>query len=251
MPGPLTDLELLAIEAEMSLDERGQLPGTCGVQISVARDGQLLFIGSDVPDALVPALTNAFKRSGQAPGPDREPPALTVCRAILETACTPLAAHASVYYVFQPDVRAETPAAVLRSDSPSVELLRRLNPGNWPPASWDRLLDGARGPWAMAMVDERVVSICHTPRPLAEKAAECGVWTHPDYRGRGYAVAVTAAWADILRSSGRILFYSTQSDNRASQRVAARLGLRTIGWTWNLATAQPPPEPHPLNRRTS
>jgi len=51
----LTDLELLTIEAEMSMDGRGRLPGNCGVQISVARDGHLLFIGSEVPDSLVPS----------------------------------------------------------------------------------------------------------------------------------------------------------------------------------------------------
>ena len=251
MPQSLTDLELFTIEAEMSLDDRDRLPGTCGVQISVARAGHLLFIGSLVPDALVPALIDAFERSARAPGPDQEPPALAACRAILEPACAPLATHASLYYVFEPHVRAQTPASMVRSDASSVEFLRHLNPGNWKPESWDQLLAGARGPWAMAVVSERVASICHTPRPLTARAAECGVWTHPDHRGRGYAAAVAAAWADILRPSGRILFYSTQADNRSSQRVAARLGLRNIGWTWNLATAQPRAEPHPLNRRSS
>jgi RimJ/RimL family protein N-acetyltransferase len=234
----LSDLELLTIEAEMSMDDRGRLPGNCGVQISVARDGQLLFIGSEVPDPLVPVLIDAFERSARAPGPDQEPPALAACRTILEPVCSPLSFHASLYYVIEPPVRAETPASIVRSDAPPIDRLRHLNPGNWRPESWDQLLDGLRGPWAMALVDERVVSICHTPRPLTERAAECGVWTHPDYRGRGYAAAVTATWADILRPSGRILFYSTNSQNRSSQRVAARLGLRNIGWTWNLARSE-------------
>jgi RimJ/RimL family protein N-acetyltransferase len=248
---PLTDLELLTIEAEMSMDDRGRLAGNCGVQISVARDGQLLCIGSEVPDTLVPVLIDAFERSARAPAPDQEPPALAACRTILEPACSPLSSHASLYYVIDPHVRAETPAPVVRSDGPSIERLRHRNPGNWRPESWDQLLDGARGPWAMALVNERVVSICHTPRPLTERAAECGVWTHPDHRGRGYAAAVTATWADILRPSGRILFYSTNSQNRSSQRVTARLGLRHIGWTWNLARSERRAQPHPRNRRSS
>ena len=87
----------------------------------------------------------------------------------------------------------------------------------------------------MATVDGRAVSICHTPSHLTERGAECGVWTHPDFRGQRHAPAVTAAWASVLAPSGRYLFYSTEADNRSSQRVAARLGLRLIGWSWNLA----------------
>lgn len=248
--GSLTDLDLLTIEAGMSTDDGGRLPGNCGVQISVARDGQLLFIGSEVPDTLVPVLIDTFERSARTPAPDQEPPALAACRTILEPACSPLSLHVSVYYVIDSHVQAETLASIVRSDAAPIERLRRLNPGNWRPESWDQLLDGIPGPWAMALIDERVVSICHTPRPLTEQAAECGVWTHPDYRGRGYAAAVTATWASILRPSGRILFYSTDSENRSSQRVAARLGLRNIGWTWNLARSEQRAQPHPLNRRS-
>ena len=46
---------------------------------------------------------------------------------------------------------------------------------------------------------------------------------------------LTAAWAALTRPSGRHLFYSTSGENVSSQRVAARLGLRPIGWLWQLA----------------
>jgi len=250
---PLTDLELLKIEAERSMDDRYRLSGTCGVKISSTRDGQLLFVGSEVPDTFVPALIDAVDRSPLAPAPDREPPALAACREILEPACAPLSVNAGPTYLIEPHVRAERRTGIARSDGFPSERLRHLNPGNWEPDEWDDLLDGALGPWAMAVAEGRVVSICHTPRSMTKQAAECGVWTHPDYRGRGYAAEVTATWADILRASGRCLFYSTDAQNVSSQRVAARLRLRLIGWTWNLARADPGQRDnrHPLSRRSS
>jgi RimJ/RimL family protein N-acetyltransferase len=114
------------------------------------------------------------------------------------------------------------------------DVLRNANPGNWHPVEWDELLDGRLGPWTMALEGELVVSICHTPRPLTTRAAECGVWTHPAFRGRGYAAAVTSEWAAIMRPSGRYLFYSTDAENLSSQRVARRLNLRRLGWSWHL-----------------
>jgi RimJ/RimL family protein N-acetyltransferase len=123
----------------------------------------------------------------------------------------------------------------VRSDGGNEESLRKANPGNWHPVEWDELLEGRLGPWAMAMDGERVVSICHTPGPLTGRTAECGVWTAPAYRGRGYGAAVTAEWAAIVRPSGRYLFYSTDAENLSSQRLTRRLGLRPLGWTWRLA----------------
>jgi predicted GNAT family acetyltransferase len=123
----------------------------------------------------------------------------------------------------------------VRSDTSSSEPLRHLNPGNWEHDEWNDLLDGTLGPWAMAVAGGRVVSLCHTPLPMTESAAECGVWTHPDARGQGYAAAVTATWADILRPSDRSLFYGTDAQNLSSQHVAVRLRLRLLGWTWSLA----------------
>jgi hypothetical protein len=40
-----------------------------------------------------------------------------------------------------------------------------------------------------------------------------------------------------MRPHGRLLFYCTGVENRSSQRVTERLGLRRIGWIWRL---QPP-----------
>jgi ribosomal protein S18 acetylase RimI-like enzyme len=138
----------------------------------------------------------------------------------------------------------------MRSDSSEAQSLTDLNPGNWANGEWQELLDGVLGPWAIALDDGRMVSVCHTPEPMSDRAAVCGVWTHPDYRGRGHAPVVTAIWADILRPSGRLLFYSTRPENFASQRVAACLQLRSIGRTWNLLRPKPAVanRRHPLSR---
>ena len=53
------------------------------------------------------------------------------------------------------------------------------------------------------------------------------------------AAATAAAWAAILRPTGRALFYNTDASNRSSLQVAERLHLRPIGWTWRLRARDP------------
>lgn len=141
-------------------------------------------------------------------------------------------------------------AAIVRSDAPHPKGLRSCNPGGWHPREWIELLDGSLGPWTMVVDDRRVLSICHTPCPLTARAAEAGVWTAPDARGRGYAAAATVEWAAMLRPSGRALFYATRLDNHSSQRVAQRLNARWLGWVWEVpaAAASRGSNVHPLSR---
>lgn len=127
--------------------------------------------------------------------------------------------------------------AIERSGGSGVDRLRNANPGNWHPIEWDELLRGQLGPWAIATDGDHAISICHTPGPLTERTAECGVWTDPQFRGHGYAAATAVAWVALVRSPRRHLFYSTGADNLSSQRVAQRLRLRELGWTWRLYRA--------------
>ncbi len=89
-------------------------------------------------------------------------------------------------------------------------------------------------PWCAAVVDGEVASVAFAAR-LSEVGAELGLATAPAFRGRGLAAAVTAAWSRLPSLRTRTLFYSTASDNRASQRVAARLGLTLRGTTLRVA----------------
>lgn len=56
-----------------------------------------------------------------------------------------------------------------------------------------------------------------------DKAAELAVEVLPQYRRRGYARQVSAAWANDVMQSGRIAFYSHLHNNTASEALARSL----------------------------
>lgn len=242
------DLELFGIQFEDVLDGRGRTIGAYGVAIVCTADRDALWISTEVPDERAAELTAVFDSAPRSNGAN-EPPALERCRPILERDGRALRRGGGPSYVFPEDTRFASDVHVERSDTSTAAALRGANPGNWHPVEWDELLDGRLGPWAVATEGELVVSICHTARPLTPRGAECGVWTRPGHRGRGYAAAVTAAWAALVRPSGRHLFYCTGVENRSSQRVTERLGLRRIGWIWRLEPPRPPDDAqlHPLS----
>jgi hypothetical protein len=209
--------------------------------IASSSGGNAVAIGTAVPDDLTDALLSAVTA---APPPDdlRAPPAvLEQCRQLLERALGPLelTPASGPSFVIPETVAFHSDVALVRSDAQDVAALRSANPGNWEADEWQHLLDGRLGPWVMATHDGEVISICHTPASSA-RGAEAGVWTRPGFRGQGHAAAVTAAWASLMCPSGRYLFYSTSRMNLSSQRVAARLSLRPIGWRWQLARPRPP-----------
>lgn len=93
-------------------------------------------------------------------------------------------------------------------------------------------------PWAVAVVDGTVASVCETARSTPH-AVEAGVRTYEGHRRRGLAGATTSAWARLVVP--RTSFYSTSFDNHASQRVARRLGSRPLGQWWSVYAAVPEP----------
>lgn len=85
-----------------------------------------------------------------------------------------------------------------------------------------------RGPCFMVTENNMAVSVCFSARS-SDKAAEAGVETLKDYRGKGYAIRVTSAWAQAIRRSRRIPLYSTSWDNYSSLSIARRLSLHLYG----------------------
>lgn len=126
------------------------------------------------------------------------------------------------------------PAYVLPQDLPRGKAVPVTGPALLHPelAPWGPELEG-RWPCFGVMESGLVVSICASAR-LTPEAAEAGVETASEYRGRGHAVAAVAGWAAAVIASGRVAFYSTSHQNLASQAVARKLGAVAFGEDWSL-----------------
>lgn len=246
------DRALLAAEFDLlwERDARGRLRRSGGLQhrqapafvLAVPADGGALLpaFGHEVPDALADELT-ALVAKGRVTATRGEPPrVLPACEALLRRLPGAVTTQNGPSYLVEPPLAFESAWDVRRSSDGTVDDLRDAAPegAGWLPGEWRDLLDGALGPWAMVLEGGRVASVCWSPR-LAPAGAEAGTWTAPSSRGRGYAAAATAAWANEF-PPGALLFYSTEGANRSSQGVAARLGLREIGWMWQLFVGNEP-----------
>ncbi len=109
--------------------------------------------------------------------------------------------------------------------------------GVWPTALADagfRRREDFWDPWVAAQEGDEIAALAFAARRSAT-GAEVGVYTLAAHRGRGLAGAVTAAWSSLPSLRSRALFYSTWSDNHASRRVAAGLGLEPIGVSLSIA----------------
>lgn len=208
----LGDAKLLQLEINTLWDTR--MPHD--LVIGIAEDGYALRFGPRVSDVLAGKVRAAMDGSN----------VLDRCRAVLVGEFGEVAMSSGPSYLIPAGVTFESTETIVQSGSDLI------NPGNWEDDEWLDLIEGRLGPWAMAVRGSQVLAICHTPVASAD-AAEAGVWTHPDFRGQGLAAAVTSEWASII--DGRVLFYSTSSDNLSSQAVAKRLGLRAIGTLWKLS----------------
>jgi RimJ/RimL family protein N-acetyltransferase len=207
-----------------------------------AAGGWRVLPGSTLPDDVRTDVDAAL--AAERPGPA---PSTAVVAAVARASRDGTAprVHGGPVFVFDPSTAEPPPVP------PGVHLVTSEDDGDdtselparsWDAHEWRDLLAGRLGPWA-AVVDDAtgaVASLTHTPKPLLDHAAECGAWTDSDHRGRGLAGLATTAWAALVDAPGRHRFYSVDHRNHASQRVAARLGLRPIGWHW-LVDAQPWP----------
>jgi RimJ/RimL family protein N-acetyltransferase len=241
-----SDVELLAIEIDTlwDRDARGRLfrashrdPDDAPyVVIGSAQSGCTFAVGEQVPDPVAQEIQSILEREPRPRDPMIPPIGTMRCVNLLMPVFGAVEVSSGPSYLIPPGTHFDAPAEILTSDAPASKRtgLNAPEQSDWQEDEWEGLITGKLGPWAMAGVDERVISICHSAR-LSERGAEAGTWTDPSFRGRGYAAAATAAWAALFASSGKTLFYSTDGDNRSSQRVAERLRLPLIGWLWKLA----------------
>lgn len=244
-----SELELLEIEIETlwPIDDRRRLrrtPEQGGplplLAVGVWREERTMAIANDLAETTVTALAEIVKAGVASHDPFVAPSYLSSCVDALAVSHGPVQIAGGPSYIVPPETRSSSGAVIHSEGVGKASALLKVPPASakWEPDEWRLLLAGNLGPWAIATVDGSIVAICHSAR-LAARGAEAGVWTAPAFRGQGHAAAVTAAWANLLRASGRHLFYSTSSTNLASQRVAARLNLRPIGWIWKLLPAGP------------
>ena len=90
-----------------------------------------------------------------------------------------------------------------------------------------------RSPILAIFEDEYAVSVSFCARRSAV-AAEAGLETAANFRGRGLGGQVAAAWARAIWDSGRLPIYSTSWSNTASLAVARKLELSACASNWNL-----------------
>lgn len=137
-----------------------------------------------------------------------------------------------VVYSFPDTLRYEHRMTLVTSGTPEGDsLIAHLNSEGMPPKLVEvGFVDVTHlwPPWCIARHESGIVSIAFAAR-LSMLGAEVGVTTLPEFRGHGFAAAVTAGWASLPSLRDRALFYSTKLTNVSSQRVADRLGLRLLG----------------------
>lgn len=232
---PIHDRELMALRANtlFRYDARGRM--VCSnepdgqpaprVFLGCTADSRVVRFGQTVPDSLAQRVAEAVE--GQ-PMDDRlrvPAPTLTAVREALERHAPVSEESGGPAFRF-PEPIPRAGGAIQVTDS-NLEVVRETFP-------WLITELAAWWPCFAVVHDGAAVSVCFSSR-IGADACEAGVETLAGFRGRGYAAAVTAAWAAAVRRSGRIPLYSTVWDNRASQGVARRLGLIMFGadlaWT--------------------
>jgi hypothetical protein len=248
-PKPISDLELLALDLDASFlmtasgridkvnsPEREPAPRCV---LAGCRTGNLVRLRHDVGEATARDIAALLKDQPPWFDPAAAPPCLPGLIRLLSREAPVATVSRGVIYTLSHGLRSPAPSATLVcGDEPERRtLLERLAREGMPQGAVDA---GFRGvgdfwpPWCAALEGGDIAAVAFAAR-LGASAAEVGVYTLPDYRGRALAAAVTARWSSLAELADRRLFYSTQVTNRSSQRVAERLGLARLGASLALA----------------
>jgi len=231
--GATNDLALLdrQIATLFRLDAAGNLlavneqdePSAPRLFLGRTKAGNRWHLRHDLPDDLRDELARILATEPVAADLAAPPVTATALRAAL-AAQAPLVNEWSGPAWHFPEALpgAEIQATVLTDAAP----LQRTFPG------WARDFATSQ-PGAAILREGEAVAVCCSARTSAG-AAEAGVNTLPEWRGRGYARAVVVAWAGAVQAAGRIPLYSTSWDNAASRGVARRLELRLYAADFHL-----------------
>ena len=73
--------------------------------------------------------------------------------------------------------------------------------------------------------------------------AEIAVFTHPDYRRRGWGRSVVSSMVNYILANGRIPLYTASQSNIASRQLAERVGFTDTGARQTLLQAVLKPQP--------
>jgi len=228
----LTDLELAEIDIAtvFTHDARGRIVANNEPDGDPAprfifgrtREGNSCRVRHDVPEPIAQELEALATAEPVSDDLEAPPVHLDAMLTALRLDHEPAIGHYGPDYRFPGEIPA--PDGVTPITRGNLNLLRRMV-GRMD--ALDRDFDHVE-PWMAMVVEGAAVATCYSCR-RSNRAAEARVDTLDDYRGRGYASAVVAAWARAVRETGRIPFYSTSWDNTASQAVARKLGLVQYG----------------------
>jgi RimJ/RimL family protein N-acetyltransferase len=185
------------------------------------RNGHLCRFRDDLPTSLAHRLETLAAAEPVLPDLAPEPVHLSQFQELLQEHGAIQRAWLGPAYAF-PEELPPPPQVERITDATSLRLAREF--------AWLRTELSACEPAMAAVIDEEIVSLAFSSR-VTDRAAEAGVETREPFRGQGHACRAVTAWAIAVRESGRIPLYSTAWDNRASQGVARRLGLRLYGVT--------------------
>ncbi|WP_340645288.1 GNAT family N-acetyltransferase [Phenylobacterium sp.] len=212
-------------------NEPGQPPGP-RLFLAGCREGNRVVLRHDVGDDTARAIAALVARERPWFDPQTDPACLEDILARLGREAPVESVSRSLIYRLPHALPHDPAVRMVRGDTAEgVAWLAHLAETGMP----QHLLDaGFLGPgdfwdpWVVALEGDDIAAMAFAAR-IGSRAAETGVYTFPGYRGRGLAAAVTAAWSGLAGLADRPLFYSTQTTNLSSQRVAARLGLPVFG----------------------
>ena len=193
------------------------------------QEGNLWRFRQELPDNLVNALADICQREPAANSLAKPPQYRADIRAILEN-------HAPITKEYRgpafsiPDP-IQPAANILTITKDNAYLLKKYFSWAYPYKMDSNL---GNSPITAAVHKGNAVAICFCSR-LSSWAAEAGVETVAAYRNQGFGSAVVTGWASEIQQRGLIALYSTSWENKASQRIAAKIGMVQYGENWWLA----------------